>query len=179
MLGVLNLSFLYNVSEQLGNTIAGLDKLVNNNNDAALLSGTYHDRPTYVVMEKETVKAKVKKEKVAAKAAENERIRVEKETAEAKAREEKAAAEAEKERIRMEKETAEAKAREEKAFKFREPTDGSIKSISLLGERNSGTRWIYGDLGFVSTTPFRFLSPYLVISIGSNTMMLKKYPRTH
>lgn len=27
---------------------------------------------------------------------------------------------------------------------FREPKDGSIKSISLLGERNSGTRWIYG-----------------------------------
>lgn len=28
--------------------------------------------------------------------------------------------------------------------KFREPKDGSIKSISLLGERSSGTRWIYG-----------------------------------
>lgn len=28
--------------------------------------------------------------------------------------------------------------------KFREPKDGTIKSISLLGERNSGTRWIYG-----------------------------------
>ena len=27
---------------------------------------------------------------------------------------------------------------------FREPKDGTIKSISLLGERNSGTRWIYG-----------------------------------
>lgn len=27
---------------------------------------------------------------------------------------------------------------------FREPADGTIKSISLLGERNSGTRWIYG-----------------------------------
>ena len=27
---------------------------------------------------------------------------------------------------------------------FREPTDGTIKSISLLGERSSGTRWIYG-----------------------------------
>jgi hypothetical protein len=29
-------------------------------------------------------------------------------------------------------------------FEFNEPTDGSIKSIALLGERNSGTRWIYG-----------------------------------
>ena len=27
---------------------------------------------------------------------------------------------------------------------FIEPKDGTIKSISLLGERNSGTRWIYG-----------------------------------
>ena len=27
---------------------------------------------------------------------------------------------------------------------FREPKGGTIKSISLLGERNSGTRWIYG-----------------------------------
>jgi hypothetical protein len=27
---------------------------------------------------------------------------------------------------------------------FHEPKDGTIKSISLLGERNSGTRWIYG-----------------------------------
>ena len=27
---------------------------------------------------------------------------------------------------------------------FREPKKGTIKSISLLGERNSGTRWIYG-----------------------------------
>ena len=27
---------------------------------------------------------------------------------------------------------------------FREPQAGTIKSISLLGERNSGTRWIYG-----------------------------------
>ena len=26
----------------------------------------------------------------------------------------------------------------------REPMDGIIKSISILGERNSGTRWIYG-----------------------------------
>lgn len=26
---------------------------------------------------------------------------------------------------------------------FIEPEDGTIKSISLLGERNSGTRWIY------------------------------------
>jgi hypothetical protein len=32
-------------------------------------------------------------------------------------------------------------------FDFREPKDGSIKSIALLGERNSGTRWIYGHLG--------------------------------
>ena len=50
---VLGLSLFYNVIEQLGNTIAGLDKLVNHdeNNDAALLSGTNHDhdRPTYVV----------------------------------------------------------------------------------------------------------------------------------
>ena len=29
-------------------------------------------------------------------------------------------------------------------FAFKEPKDGSIKSIALLGERNSGTRWIYG-----------------------------------
>jgi hypothetical protein len=29
-------------------------------------------------------------------------------------------------------------------FGFREPKDGSIESIALLGERNSGTRWIYG-----------------------------------
>lgn len=29
-------------------------------------------------------------------------------------------------------------------FEFNEPKDGSIKSIALLGERNSGTRWIYG-----------------------------------
>ena len=27
---------------------------------------------------------------------------------------------------------------------FHEPIEGTIKSISLLGERNSGTRWIYG-----------------------------------
>ena len=27
---------------------------------------------------------------------------------------------------------------------FIQPKDGTIKSISLLGERNSGTRWIYG-----------------------------------
>ena len=27
---------------------------------------------------------------------------------------------------------------------FIQPEDGTIKSISLLGERNSGTRWIYG-----------------------------------
>jgi hypothetical protein len=27
---------------------------------------------------------------------------------------------------------------------FHEPIDGTIQSISLLGERNSGTRWIYG-----------------------------------
>jgi len=27
---------------------------------------------------------------------------------------------------------------------FIEPKDGTIKSIALLGERNSGTRWIYG-----------------------------------
>lgn len=27
-----------------------------------------------------------------------------------------------------------------------QPEDGTIKSISLLGERNSGTRWIYGHL---------------------------------
>ncbi len=27
---------------------------------------------------------------------------------------------------------------------FRDPIDGTIQSISLLGERNSGTRWIYG-----------------------------------
>jgi hypothetical protein len=29
-------------------------------------------------------------------------------------------------------------------FEFKQPKDGSIKSIALLGERNSGTRWIYG-----------------------------------
>ena len=29
-------------------------------------------------------------------------------------------------------------------FPFNEPKDGSIRSIALLGERNSGTRWIYG-----------------------------------
>ena len=29
-------------------------------------------------------------------------------------------------------------------FAFDEPKDGSINSIALLGERNSGTRWIYG-----------------------------------
>lgn len=48
-------------------------------------------------------------------------------------------------------------------FKFREPADGSIKSISLLGERNSGTRWIYGHLGlcFNHTIPVhRSLSRY-------------------
>ena len=27
---------------------------------------------------------------------------------------------------------------------FIQPEDGTIKSISLLGERSSGTRWIYG-----------------------------------
>ncbi|KAL7534859.1 hypothetical protein ACHAWF_004974 [Thalassiosira exigua] len=30
---------------------------------------------------------------------------------------------------------------------FREPKAGTIKSISLLGERNSGTTWMYGHLG--------------------------------
>jgi len=47
--------------------------------------------------------------------------------------------------------------------KFREPKDGTIKSISLLGERNSGTRWIYGHLGlcFNHTIPVhRSLSRY-------------------
>mmetsp|Transcript_36200 Transcript_36200/g.76082 ORF Transcript_36200/g.76082 Transcript_36200/m.76082 type:complete len:378 (+) Transcript_36200:230-1363(+) len=46
---------------------------------------------------------------------------------------------------------------------FREPKDGTIKSISLLGERNSGTRWIYGHLGlcFNHTIPvMRSLSRY-------------------
>ena len=31
---------------------------------------------------------------------------------------------------------------------FHEPQDGTIQSISLLGERNSGTRWIYGYVVF-------------------------------
>ena len=31
----------------------------------------------------------------------------------------------------------------EGTFADREAVDGSIDSISLLGERNSGTRWIY------------------------------------
>ena len=31
-----------------------------------------------------------------------------------------------------------------KLAEFHEPVDGTIQSISLLGERNSGTRWIYG-----------------------------------
>lgn len=46
---------------------------------------------------------------------------------------------------------------------FREPKDGTIRSISLLGERNSGTRWIYGHLGlcFNHTIPvLRSLSRY-------------------
>mmetsp|Transcript_8987 Transcript_8987/g.21874 ORF Transcript_8987/g.21874 Transcript_8987/m.21874 type:complete len:351 (-) Transcript_8987:318-1370(-) len=46
---------------------------------------------------------------------------------------------------------------------FREPKDGAIKSISLLGERSSGTRWIYGHLGlcFNHTIPVhRSLSRY-------------------
>ncbi|KAL7524750.1 hypothetical protein ACHAXR_000702, partial [Thalassiosira sp. AJA248-18] len=46
---------------------------------------------------------------------------------------------------------------------FHEPKDGTIKSISLLGERNSGTRWIYGHLGlcFNHTIPVhRSLSRY-------------------
>jgi len=40
---------------------------------------------------------------------------------------------------------------------FREPKSGTIKSISLLGERNSGTRWIYGhlELCFNHTIPVR------------------------
>lgn len=45
----------------------------------------------------------------------------------------------------------------------REPMDGIIKSISILGERNSGTRWIYGHLGlcFNHTIPvLRSLSRY-------------------
>ena len=31
---------------------------------------------------------------------------------------------------------------------FIQPEDGAIRSISLLGERNSGTRWIYGRVVF-------------------------------
>ena len=31
---------------------------------------------------------------------------------------------------------------------FIQPEDGTIRSISLLGERNSGTRWIYGRVFF-------------------------------
>ena len=33
---------------------------------------------------------------------------------------------------------------DEQLFAFNEPEDGTIASIALLGERNSGTRWIYG-----------------------------------
>ncbi|KAL7470075.1 hypothetical protein ACHAXS_010320 [Conticribra weissflogii] len=48
-------------------------------------------------------------------------------------------------------------------FADREAVDGSIESISLLGERNSGTRWIYAHLGlcFNDTIPVhRTLSRY-------------------
>jgi hypothetical protein len=50
-------------------------------------------------------------------------------------------------------------------FAFSEPKDGSIKSISLLGERNTGTRWIYGHLGmcFNNTLP---VSLSIVIASG-------------
>lgn len=50
-----------------------------------------------------------------------------------------------------------------KIVEFREPKDGTIKSISLLGERNTGTRWIYGHLSvcFNHTIPVhRALSRY-------------------
>ncbi len=36
------------------------------------------------------------------------------------------------------------KAKNKELADFIEPKDGTITSISLLGERNSGTRWIYG-----------------------------------
>ena len=36
------------------------------------------------------------------------------------------------------------KAKDKGLAAFIQPKDGTIKSISLLGERNSGTRWIYG-----------------------------------
>ena len=52
---------------------------------------------------------------------------------------------------------------EDGTFPQRDPLEGTIKSISLLGERNSGTRWIYAHLGmcFNHTIPVhRSLSRY-------------------
>lgn len=52
---------------------------------------------------------------------------------------------------------------EDGTFPQRDPQEGTIKSISLLGERNSGTRWIYAHLGtcFNHTIPVhRSLSRY-------------------
>lgn len=52
---------------------------------------------------------------------------------------------------------------EDGTFPQRDPREGTIKSISLLGERNSGTRWIYAHLGtcFNHTIPVhRSLSRY-------------------
>lgn len=47
---------------------------------------------------------------------------------------------------------------------FIQPEDGAIRSISLLGERNSGTRWIYGRVVLFSVLR-------LVVVVGNITIM--------
>eukprot|EP01082_Thalassiosira_pseudonana_P011470 g9784.t1 g9784 contig4:571355-572336(+) len=73
---------------------------------------------------------------------------------------------------------------EEGTFPFREPVDGSIKSISLLGERNSGTRWIYGHLGMCfnetipvhrSLTRYKHWFQYDSSNIPSNTLVIAMF----
>jgi hypothetical protein len=53
---------------------------------------------------------------------------------------------------------------------FIQPEDGTIRSISLLGERNSGTRWIYGRVDFF----FSVLTSSAITTIMSPSIRLEK-----